>query len=53
MTLVADVGYIRLERCLLTECLSFHTSRALTVRLTVQSPAPIWVGHARLTESVR
>ena len=42
MTLIVGSGYARLERCLLTECLSFHTSRALTVHLTVQSPAPIW-----------
>jgi len=38
MTLIVCRGSIRLERCLLTEYLSFHTSSSLTVHLTVQSP---------------
>jgi hypothetical protein len=43
MTVMVNAEPIRLERCLLTGCLSFHTSKAVTVRLTVQSPASILV----------
>ena len=39
MTLVADVGYIRLERCLLTAVPSFQSLTSLGVRFGVRFPS--------------